>query len=254
MLRLSLAALACAVVLTGCGESLEGNPLFKEQQKTVARLDSETKSMGRQFEDVAITVSNLRQQVREMRNDPSFVPASNSSSGDIEATLRDLQARVASLEAQLGKSKSGANLASAPSSSPSSAPAKTASSSVAGSSDSSSSEARQTVRVSTRAADPPAEPAAVAVSLSRSEDREATIEVAAAVSKAPVAAPAAPRPAPRQEARASGSYYQVRDGDTPASVAREHGISVEKLSGANGIPAGRTWRLMPGQRIFVPKG
>jgi membrane-bound lytic murein transglycosylase D len=50
-------------------------------------------------------------------------------------------------------------------------------------------------------------------------------------------------------ATGSGSYV-VRSGDTPSSIARTHGVDLDRLLGANGLSRRST--IYPGQTLVIP--
>lgn len=234
--RILPAATAAALFLSACGESIERNPLFKEQQKTVAQLDVETKEMGRQFEDFALTVSTLKQQFREMRNAPgggALPPDVEALLKDLQASLKENQARLAALESKLDRiESSGPSIASA--------------TSAVSTSGSASSKAKVSPKPAPEQDEVVSEDGGLV-----SEDR-AEVAPAPAEPKTQVRVTRTSAPKPAAPPKPAGSYYQVKDGDTAESVAAAHGVSVAALMQANGIPAGKTSRLFPGQRIFVP--
>jgi LysM repeat protein len=72
---------------------------------------------------------------------------------------------------------------------------------------------------------------------------------AAAAPPAP-AAGAAPAPDPAASAPAAARRYQVRSGDTPASIADDHKVKLEALLAANGLSRRST--IFPGQWLVIP--
>ncbi len=69
-LAVSLILTAPLAFLAGCGSSIEDNPMFKDQQKIVARLDDDTKTIARQVEDMSLAISSLKQEIKESKNGP----------------------------------------------------------------------------------------------------------------------------------------------------------------------------------------
>lgn len=65
--------------------------------------------------------------------------------------------------------------------------------------------------------------------------------------------PSRARPSARERSAsrpsAGRSSYRVRRGDSLWTIARRHGISVERLKAANGL---RTSKVRPGQRLVIP--
>jgi LysM repeat protein len=62
-------------------------------------------------------------------------------------------------------------------------------------------------------------------------------------------APTNPGPAARTTSTA-GKTYTIKPGDTPAGIARKHGISVTSLMAAN--PGVRATALQPGHTLNIP--
>jgi LysM repeat protein len=62
--------------------------------------------------------------------------------------------------------------------------------------------------------------------------------------------PAASAPAPKKtQPESKGRYHQVRQGETPFSIAKRYGLSLEKLYSLNKLSPNEV--LQPGQRLLV---
>jgi LysM repeat protein len=86
---------AFALIVAGCGDAIENNPLFKDQQKIVARLDDDTKAMGRQVEDLAMTIETMKQVVSELKHSPH---ASLEGMKEFDGRLRAVETSMAEID------------------------------------------------------------------------------------------------------------------------------------------------------------
>jgi nucleoid-associated protein YgaU len=49
-------------------------------------------------------------------------------------------------------------------------------------------------------------------------------------------------------------FYEVQSGDNLTHIARDHGVSLEALHGANKDVVKNPDRIFPGQKLVIPKG
>lgn len=214
-LRSLIPSFALAAALVGCGDKLDQNPLFRDQQNIVARLEDESKSVGRQVEDVNLTVAQIKQDVREMKNTPGGGQVSADLAArlqEIQDALRDNTTRLAQLEIRMNKEGRAA----------------------------------AATTVSAKAAEKTEKAVARA-------DAKAT-ESGKGAAGTKVVKTSSASSSSSSEAKSKGKYYVVQDGDSAEQIAKKHHVTVTLLMTANGIPGGRQVKFAAGQRIFVPAG
>lgn len=221
LLSTPLPLFLAALVLNGCGENIERNPTFRKQVKTIERLDEDSKVLGRQVEDVTISLTTLRREMRDLKKAPQLgggalqamdarfdalenqMKASNKAMSAIQAQLNDLKKRptqfASNTKPKASRSSSGKRIAKA--------------------SD-----------LSERLEEPEAPSARTArASLSRSRRSSRIVEE-----------PFIPR----------GFYHLVLRGETVGDIARQHGLASQAILVANRIPNGR--EPFAGQQIYIP--
>ncbi len=88
---LTVFALVATVCLAGCGNKLEGDPLFQETFKLVKELNEDSKVMTRRVDDVSMAVTSLRTRVESVQRMPT---------GSAES-LQRVETRVAALKKTL---------------------------------------------------------------------------------------------------------------------------------------------------------
>lgn len=233
---LGVGCLGLLVVLgAGCSSHPENSPVVRKKFKELAEMQD-------QVGNLAVQVKQMSAEMAAVRKDVGDVVALNGG-GEAVAKIDQIDTRMQTVEQELTKIREAmtAGSKSLQVASADSAPAaggdeeQKSSSSTRSSSPSRSTTSRSSVS---------SEPSAASSGLGRSSS-------SASSSKSSSSAPA-PRPAPKTTvpSKPRGKYYTIQSGDSPATIAKAHGISVNTLLKANRLPNDAT--VFPGQKLYVP--
>lgn len=219
----ALLGVSLAFVLSGCSSRPENSPVVRKKFQELADAQTQLSDMGVQMKQLGAEMSAIRKDLGDMK--------AVSGMGEGLTKLQDFDGRLSSIEKELSKLSQavvGGQIASTSASAPAPAANTVASAPAA-----------------PAAAAPPAPaPAKPAVVASAPKAEKAPSSKGSGAS-APVRKASNPEPA-----KPRGAYYVIQSGDSADTIAKKHGISVEKLLRANRLPANAT--IFPGQRIYVP--
>lgn len=214
-----------ALLLAGCGERLDKNPLFKDQMRITERLEEDQKAMTWQVDELVVDMKNLKQQLNALRQGASSITP---------AHLQALEGRIAALEQALAQART--ELAAQRT-----APAPAAA------------EKKRIAKRDSEAPSLPAEEPADAEPAAKPKKDE--IAAANTSSAAPKPQPTRARVTPAKaesapEPRNIGFYHMVKNGETFEVIAQRNSIPLNKLLASNKIPPGRS--LFAGQQLWIP--
>lgn len=198
----------------GCSSRPENSPVVRKKFQELASVQD-------QVADLAVQMKQMTAEMAAMRKDVTDVRSLNGG-GEAVARIEQIDTRMQTIEQEITKLNEALNagvktrqVASAPEES-TAPPQETTRSSSSTSSRS-------------RASAEPARTRSASGSASALPVRQVTHVTA---------------PKPR------GKYYTIKSGDTPASIASAHKISVDSLLRANRLPKEAT--IFPGQKLYVP--
>ncbi len=224
---LGIGCLGLLVVLgAGCSSHPENSPVVRKKFKELAEMQD-------QVGNLAVQVKQMSAEMAAVRKDVGDVVALNGG-GEAVAKIDQIDTRMQTMEQELTKIREAmtAGSKSLQVASADSAPA------AGGDEEQKSSSSTRSSSPSRSTASKPSvssEPSAASSGLGRSS------------SSAP-----APRPAPKTTvpSKPRGKYYTIQSGDSPATIAKAHGISIDTLLKANRLPSDAT--VFPGQKLYVP--
>lgn len=211
------------LIFNGCGENIERNPTFRKQVKTIERLDEDSKVLDRRVEDVTISLTTLRREMRDLKKAPQL--GGNA--------LQAMDARFDALENQMKASNKAMSAIQGQLNDLKKRPTQFASNTKSNASRSRSSKRIAKASDASQVLDEPDAPSPrrtkATASLSRSRRSSRVVEE-----------PFIPK----------GFYHLVLRGETVGDIARQHGLRSQAILMANRIPSGR--EPFAGQQIYIP--